>query len=477
MHRIVLVLFLMVARPCLASEPCVERGTSLLAGAAAANITPEHFPVSMTGSFQDRQATSAHDPLHARAIVLDDGKTRLAIVVCDSCLIARETFDNAKADAAQATGIPIENMLMSATHTHSAATAVPMANCRPDQRYLAYLEKQIAQAVVQAWANLEPATLGWAVKQEPSEVSVRRWKMKPGAIEENPFGKRTDKVKMNPPRGSKDLIEPAGPIDPDVSILSIRSSSGRPIALLANYSLHYVGGTPVGQLSADYFGEFAKRIGAKLDADEVDPPFVGIMSNGTSGDVNNYNFIKPRPSAAPFERINAVAEKIADVAFAAHNSIEHKSDVSLAMAEQEIEVAIRQPDDSDSQWARDILRDHDGRALRDMTEVYANEALVLGRHPGSVKIKLQALRIGSFGITANPCESFAQVGLDIKQQSPYKLTMNIGLANGYSGYLPTPEQHELGGYETWPSRWSFLEVNASRKITETITELLKEVSP
>jgi len=108
--------------------------------------------------------------------------------------------------------------------------------------------------------------------------------------------------------------------------------------------------------------------------------------------------------------------------------------------------------------------------------VYANEALVLARHPGTVKIKLQALRIGGFGITANPCESFAHVGLDIKQQSPFKLTMNIGLANGYSGYLPTPEQHELGGYETWPSRWSFLEVNASRKITKTIAKLLKEVA-
>ena len=476
MHRIALVVLLFGSCPSLAGEPCAERGTSLRAGAAVVDITPQQFPVSMTGSFLDRQATSAHDPLHARAIVLDDGKTSLAIVVCDSCLIARETFDDAKADAARATGIPIENMLMSATHTHSAATAVPMANCRPDPRYLAYLKKQIGQAVVQAWANLEPATIGWAVKQEPSEVSVRRWKMKPGAIEENPFGKKTDKVKMNPPRGSQDLIEPAGPIDPDVSILSIRSKSGRPISLLANYSLHYVGGIPVGQLSADYFGEFAKRIGTKLEAGEVNPPFVGIMSNGTSGDVNNYNFIKPRPSAAPFERIKAVAEKIANVAFAAHNSIEHTSDVSLAMAEQEIELAIRQPDDSDSEWARDILRDHDGRALRDMTEVYANEALVLARHPGTVKIKLQALRIGGFGITANPCESFAQVGLDIKQQSPFKLTMNIGLANGYSGYLPTPEQHELGGYETWPSRWSFLEVNASRKITKTIAELLKEVA-
>lgn len=477
MHRLALIVGLLCSwLGCLIDEPCAGDETRLRAGAAVVEITPQRFPVSMTGGFQDRQASSAHDPLHARAIVLDDGNTRLAIVVCDSCLIARETFDEAKAGAARATGIPAKNMLMSATHTHSAATAVPLGNSRPDPRYLGFLEKQIEQAVVRAHGNLEPARIGWAVKKEPSEVSVRRWKMKPGAIAENLFGK-TDRVKTNPPRGSADLIEPAGPTDPDVSILSIQSTSGRPIALLANYSLHYVGGIPAGQLSADYFGEFARQIGTRIGANDVDPPFVGIMSNGTSGDVNNYNFNKPRPSAAPFERIEAVAGKIADVALAAHASIQHTSNAPLAMAEREIECAIRRPNDDDLQWARDVLQGHDGGSLRDMTEVYANEALVLAQHPETVKIKLQAVRIGDFGITANPCESFAEIGLEIKRRSPLKPVMNIGLANGYSGYLPTPEQHQLGGYETWRSRWSFLEINASRKITTTLVELLNEVSP
>src|SRR6185295_13785145 len=90
-----------------------------------------------------------------------------------------------------------------------------------------------------------------------------------------------------------DLIEPAGPTDPDIAFLSVVSLKGQPIALLANYSLHYVGGVP--ELSADYFAMFAERIRTLSRADEVDPPFVGILSNGTSGNINNVNFGKAGP--------------------------------------------------------------------------------------------------------------------------------------------------------------------------------------
>ena len=95
--------------------------------------------------------------------------------------------------------------------------------------------------------------------------------------------------------------------------------------------------------------------------------------------------------------------------------------------------------------------------------------------PGSVNLKLQALRIGDLGIVAIPCEVFAEIGLEIKQKSPLKPTFVIALANGYNGYLPTPEQHILQGYETWRSSWSYLEVDASIKITEQLLSMLKQV--
>jgi hypothetical protein len=105
------------------------------------------------------------------------------------------------------------------------------------------------------------------------------------SIAPNPFGRTTDLVKMNPGYQAAGLVEPAGPIDPEVSFLSLQTAEGKPLAFLANYSLHYVGGVPA--LSADYYGVFAERMKQLLGGDDS---FVGIMSNGTSGNVNNVNF-------------------------------------------------------------------------------------------------------------------------------------------------------------------------------------------
>ena len=88
---------------------------------------------------------------------------------------------------------------------------------------------------------------------------------------------------------------------------------------------------------------------------------------------------------------------------------------------------------------------------------------------------LQALRIGDLGIAAIPCEVFVEIGLEIKKKSPFATTFTTSLANGYNGYLPTPEHHRLGGYETWRARSSYLEIDASTRIVEQLLELLRQV--
>ncbi|MCH7725584.1 MAG: neutral/alkaline non-lysosomal ceramidase N-terminal domain-containing protein [Planctomycetes bacterium] len=439
------------------------------AGAAVIDITPQKLPVSMTGSFQDRQATAVHDRLNARCVVLSDGHIKAAIVVCDSCLISRQIFDAAKKIASEKTGIPTNHMLMSATHTHTAATTLALAQCNPDADYVRFLTGQIAESVIAAHNRLRPARVGWAVGKEPNEVSNRRWFVKPDAIRPNPFGRVDDQVRMNPPRGSDVLIKSAGPIDPDVSILSVQDANGRPLALLANYSLHYVGGIPANQLSADYFGEFARQIATRLKAEES---FVGIMSNGTSGDVNNYNFQKPRPRAAPFERVRAVARRISAVAHDAYKTIEHTDKIALTMIERTIDLGVRRPKAVEVKRAKQLLANAANPKRLNTDELYAQETLRLAEYPAAVNIKLQVLRIGDLGIVAIPCEVFAQIGLDIKRRSPLKHTFTIGLANGYNGYLPTPRQHTLGGYETWRSGWSYLEEDASTKITKSLLEMI-----
>ena len=194
-------------------------------------------------------------------------------------------------------GIPTDRILLSATHTHSGPSARGKSLLRPDAQLTQYqhlLVRRIADGLVRAAKNLEPARIGFGVAEAPEHVFNRRWQMKPGPELENPFG-GIDQVRMNPPAGSPKLIEPAGPTDPQVSFISVQARDGRPIALLANYSLHYVGGTGANEVSADYFAVFADRIQELLKADRLDPPFVGIMSNGTSGDINNINFRTPRP--------------------------------------------------------------------------------------------------------------------------------------------------------------------------------------
>ena len=135
---------------------------------------PEHYPISVNGGMSDRQATEAHDPLHARCIVLDDGTTSLAIVVCDSCMIPRDIFDAAKARASETTGIPTENMLTSATHTHTAPTVTGVFQSEPHEGYRQYLAQRIADAIIQAHSQLEPAQVGWGVGSDPAQVFNRR---------------------------------------------------------------------------------------------------------------------------------------------------------------------------------------------------------------------------------------------------------------------------------------------------------------
>lgn len=448
----------------------------LKAGAFAMDITPLKFPISMNGNLQDYPAKKAADPLHARCLVLDDGSTRVAFVVVDNCVICRELMDDAKQRASKLTGIPTERMLISSTHSHSCPTVTGAFQSEPIVEYVEFLTERIAVGIKQANDNLAPARVAWGVGRDETQVFNRRWLLKEPAKDSNPFG-RVDQVQMNPGFNNPRVTKSAGPVDPEVSFLSVQSPDGSPRAFLANYSLHYVGNTG-GDLSADYFGAFAERIGQLLKADDsAKPAFVGIMSNGTSGDVNNVNYgLTMPPKFEPFEKIKLVANSVATAALAAHEKAEFRSSASIAMRETEIELKVRKPSAEDIAAAKERLSKAGPFPYKTMPEVYARETLLLTEFPDTVKLKLQAIRIGELGIVAIPAEVFAEIGLEIKRRSPLKPTFTIALANGCNGYLPTPQQHELAGYETWRARSSYLEADASLKIVETLLKLLNEVA-
>jgi hypothetical protein len=461
-----------------ACGPAVLGGeaTSLRAGAAAVDITPQEFPVHMPGGFRENLAQGAHDPLHSRALVLDDGATLMAMVVVDNLGVGRQTADEARAIAAGRSGIAPEKILVASTHTHSAPPSNTGGGSSPAAAYRKLLVEGIAESIVRAHAALRPAAVGHAAHALPEEVFNRRWYLKPGKMPPNPFGEM-DRVKMNPGRSADVLDRPAGPTDPDVTILSVREAKGRkPIALFANYSLHYVGATPKAQVSADYFGEFARLMPTRLHAGDE---FVAMMANGTSGDINNIPFLVTRPPREPFEQIRIVARKAADAAWFAWKEIDtHRLDARLGMVQREIELRRRRPTEEQVERAKAVLALEDEAEiakLPSLAEAYAERTLWLAKLSETVSVPLQALRVGELAVCAIPFEAFAEIGLDLKKRSPFPRTMVLGVTNGHNGYLPTPEQHELGGYETWLGT-SRVQKDASVIITDQLLEMLGELA-
>lgn len=451
------------------------------AGAATSNITPPLGEL-IVGGWQPIPASNVHDELHARCLVLDDGQTQLAIVICDNVGIPVEVYDLAKQQVSDATGIPATHLLMAATHTHSATTARgPLKTLAESDltEYQKFLAHRISDSVRRAIAQLEPARISWGKVDEPSEVFNRRWFVTDSSLLNNPFG-GIDRVRMNPPRGSSKLERPAGPIDPEISFVSVQSKEGRPIALLANYSLHYVGGVRPGDVSADYFGYFAQYVAEKLDATNQTPPFVGILSNGTSGDVNNINFTdKSARKYKHYEKMQEVAEKVASRVFEAHQGLQFHDWVPLAAEHVHLTLKTRKPTTEMIAHFEKLKRvqsegvaSASGRHRRE--EIYAERIAKIQDAPPQVKIQLQALRIGELGITALPFETFAETGLELKAESPFKDTFTIELANGSFGYLPTPEQHRLGGYETWLGT-NYVEKKATVKIVAALLDILRSL--
>jgi hypothetical protein len=446
-----------------------EARAELRAGAAKVDVTPLVLPVIRNGGFVEATADKVVDPLHARCLVLDDRVTRLAIVVVDSCMLPRDLCDEAKRLASDKTGIPLDRILISATHCHSAPSS--MSYClgsRVDPRYRAFLPGKLVEAIVQANANLQPAKAAWGRVDAAEFTACRRWSFLKGNELVDPFGNKTVRANMHPGHGNENAVGPTGPVDPWLSFLSVQSLDGRPLSVLANFSMHYFSGHP--GVSADYAGLFSESLAKRLAPG--DESFVGIMSQGTSGDSwwGDYSRDKRRTwSMQDYtgQLVDMVAKRLA--------KLEHSEEVPLGMAESRPEFFRRTPDVVRLKWARDMLEKMDGQRPRNRPEVYAEQAVWIHENPVE-EVPLQAIRIGGLGITAIPCEVYALTGLKLKSASPLPLTFNISLANGASGYIPPPEQHTLGGYTTWPARTAGLEVNAEPRIVEETTRLLEQAS-
>jgi hypothetical protein len=205
------------------------------------------------------------------------------------------------------------------------------------------------------------------------------------------------------------------------------------------------------------------------------PPFVAMLSNGTSGDINNIDFRGGQKRLPDYVRMELVANQVAAEIFRAMQGIEYHNSAPLEMVQRELTLETRRPAEKLVSWARAILARPEGVSSPYPREsIYAERTLRMVDMPPRIDVPLQVLRIGDLAIVTIPFEAFVEIGLELKTKSPFPDTVVVSIANGAYGYLPTVAHHQLGGYETWLGT-NQVEVQAAPKIVDTLLQMLGQV--
>ncbi|MFO7946993.1 MAG: hypothetical protein R6V19_09265 [Armatimonadota bacterium] len=428
------------------------------AGAARSNLTPP-LGTYMSGFFNERPAADVHDELFAKAIVLKDDTTAIAIVVCDLILAEKDDLDRAKARARELTGIPEEHIFISCTHTHYGPAVKELTYAWRDEEYVQWAMRKTGDAVKLAQNRLQPALMGHASAECAEETHNRRWHMKDGSVQ------------MNPGFQNPDALRPAGPKDPEIGLVVLTDMNERPLAVLANYALHFVGSGDADAISANYFGAFDRAL-QRMTGDE----FVGVMANGCCGDINNHDFTRPKPRHPhPHYQVERVADVVAARTYAAWRTIrDYRADVSVAAHTEMMEFTRRQSTEEELNQAREYLETGDREDLRRWA--YANEIVELAREPVTRPTHVMGIRIGDVGIIGLPGEMFCDYGLQIKARSPFERTLTVELANDYLGYCPTDAGLKQGGYETQLSRFAKAAEGTEGETVDTAVAVLENLA-
>lgn len=463
LNRILLAGLLFTATPPARAE--------FLAGSAITDVTPKQLPVLVNGGMTSRSVEKIKAPVSARSLAFSDGKEKIVLVVVDSCMMGRDLLDQAKQIAAEKAGIPRERILISATHTHTAPSSMGCLGTAADPAYSPFLVKKLVEAILAPLAKLRPAKIGWGEIDAGDYTALRRWVLHPKFIREDPFGNLTVRANMHAAANWDQATGPSGPEDPMLQVISVQTADGKPLGLLANFSMHYFGDQDI---SADYFGLFSNGLQDRLDPGKTG--FVAMMSHGCSGDIWRHDYEKSPARGKDGPTIEEYSADMIGLAMKAIDGIAYESPASIAMSETRMTLNYRVPDKQRLEWARKIVAEMGDRLPKTLPEVYAKEQIILHERQ-KTEIVVQGLRIGEkIGIATTPNETYALTGLKIKAASPLPKTMVIELANGGDGYLPPPEQHLLGGYNTWPARSAGLEVRAEPKIAEAAIRMLEEAS-
>jgi len=466
--------------------PSAQAEDALRVGVAEVDITPpKGFPVA--GYYHERLATGTIDPLKARALVIRTEKARVAVVTCDLTGIAMDLTAEVRRRASARTGIPAGNIILTATHSHTApdyakdlyeflGTGKSSATTEPP--YSAKLVAGIADAIAKANAGAEPALLEAGVVRQETPVSFnRRFLMRDGSVQ-------TWMSLDNP-----NVLHAAGPIDPEMGLLLVRSPSGRTRGLFSNFALHLdtVGGT---LWSADYpyYMEQAAR-------KALDPNLIFYFGNGCCGDINHVD-----PSKKERNKTDYIGRSLAKTMQSALPGLHKIEQPTLRVRQEIVPVPLQKVTPEQAAQARTLLLDARGGKKADFFDlVRAYKAIVLdqlrNKKPSTkssdvinwglsrtwagigerLPVEVHAIGLGrEVGIVFLPGEIFVQLGLAIKQASPFKTTLIVELANcEETMYVPTRVAAVGGGYEAINSS---LEPGSGEMLAEAAVRMLREIA-
>jgi hypothetical protein len=446
----------------------ISQASGLKIGAAEIDITP---PVGhrMAGYFDERLATGIHDPLKAKAIILQQGTQQIALVFCDLVGLSLNVTTNARSKASEKTGIPISNIMICATHSHTGPLfddvrrhyfhelAVAEHGSDPQEKiyYPAFLIERLVEVIVEAHAKLHAAQLEAGIATQENLTFNRRYLMKNG------------KVAFNPGQLNPNIVRPAGPSDPDVGILLARDApSKQPFAGATIFAMH--SDTMGGSLySADYAYYLQQTLRQKF-GDE----FISAFGAGTCGDLNHINVNKKEPFKGPevTERLGSTLGHTVLDASTRLSLIDHPS---LAVRTKTLQVPLQEVTQEQLADARSKISKLGDTNTDFFVKVVAVKVLDLAMRGPTCPMEVQVFQLDpDTAIVCLPCEIFVELGLAIKHASPFKKTMVISICNDRPSYVPTKKAFTEGSYEVTNAR---VKPGAGEMLVEAAIELLKQV--
>jgi hypothetical protein len=399
------------------------------------------------GGIGPGHATGQEGQLRASAVVIEgpDGN-KACLVACDVLMLERDILDDAARRIEARTGVPLDRILINATHTHSAPTTVSIHGYEREEAFAKQVGDRAVEAAVEANARLAPATLRFRLGEESSVGQNSRLLLGDGTI-----------FWVGP---RDDTVRPTGPFDPELPVLAFVRPDGKPEAVLFNHSTHSIGTLTPGVRSPSFYGLAAQEL-------EKERGGTFLFFEGASGSTHNLALT----AAECLHRIKAAVADAMDRA--GPRPIDR-----VAGAREEIALKVRTFDESKDdaavaaycdkrmppEWAEKTIK-----IFRDMRKQLAP------RQGQERKSWVQAIILGDIAIVGVPGEFFTTLGEEIKRQSPYRYTYVFELANDYVGYIPDAPAYDLGGYQTWTGLHSYLERGSGEAIVESAVGILNRL--